>query len=159
MKMVISNARALIQLCLPHSPVLIATHAEEILRGVALGHLRQDGECSRRQRKFMQAGVLGARWGKHDHLPGEVDLVPLQCADLLPALACQEQEAEDIAEGAITACAIHRRVRTRSQLLRSSAFVVPCTGLASSSPSVTHQAKNAESALRARLRATGPDAV
>src|SRR5215472_6734169 len=101
MKMVISNARALIQLCLPHSPVLIATHAEEILRGVALGHLRQDGECSRRQRKFMQAGVLGARWGKHDHLPGEVDLVPLQCADLLPALACQEQEAEDIAEGAI----------------------------------------------------------
>ena len=65
-------------------------------------YTRQDREGLRGEWEFMQAGVLRPGWGKHDHLPGEVDLAPLQLADLVSALAGEEEQAHDVCEVPIT---------------------------------------------------------
>jgi hypothetical protein len=51
------------------------------------------------------ATVLHTLGRQDDHLPGEVDLTPLEMANLVPALPCQEEKSQDIAERIITKAA------------------------------------------------------
>src|SRR6516225_2857372 len=56
----------------------------------------------------MQPAVLHSCRGQHNHLLGEVNLTPLQLANLAASLARQQQQADDIRELVVTQTAPQR---------------------------------------------------
>src|SRR5262249_13054881 len=88
------DTKALVKLLLGTPPVAItAALAEQIVGGVTSRQSLQDRYGLRRERHFMLATILDARWWKHDHLTGEVDLAPSQRTNLVPALAGEQEQA------------------------------------------------------------------
>jgi hypothetical protein len=64
-------------------------------------------QCWRRQRHIMRLAILGTRSRQPDHVSREVDLGPSETADLLAALAGEDQELEDGSVGAISGVSPH----------------------------------------------------
>jgi hypothetical protein len=60
------------------------------ISGVATGQSGQGSEGLEGEWQLMKPAVLSTCRPKHDHLPGEVYLAPLQQTNLVPALAGEE---------------------------------------------------------------------
>src|SRR5262249_30369410 len=96
------NAQALVKLLLGATPVAIATAlAENEVGRVQSRQSLKDRWSLGREWHFMLTTILGARCWKHDQLARKVSLPPLKPADLLPALACEQEQADDVCEATI----------------------------------------------------------
>ena len=127
------EAEALVKWLLSAVPIVEATLPEDEVGGVATGMPLQDSEGLARERQLVQATILSAGGRKHDQLPPKIDLGPSQLADLVSALAGEQEQTDDIAEAVMPRLCQSRRnssgVSTRSRLPPSSALAVPSDGV------------------------------